>query len=517
MEGPEFPPVNIASRSSNRPRHAVIAIAVVVVVGLLLYWAALAALKGVIASVGTNMLRREFASDVRFQKMDISVFPRVHVVAYGVSIGNDVSHPLIEASQADARCGWIPWQVRTVILEGLQVRIPVASAPPPTNANPHPAITVDEVFASRASVELPALHFDLRDLHVSNFTPNSPAAFAATLNNSEPRAEVQISGKLGPWNATDPGRTPVEGKYNLARSDLATLPGLRGIVSSQGRFNGVLLNATISGDAHVDGFGISTSGHAEAVRASFQAVLDGSDGSASVDRITGALEQSPFVGSGSVHDLQDDRRRQIALQVSMAHGRLEDLLPLGVTSKVSPLTGPLSVQAKVEIPPGEQDLLSRLHLSASFSADGARFASWNLRERLRSLSRKAEGEPNNDAAGSSISSMQGEVRLDRGVAHFSSLAIELEGASAKLEGSYQLANEQLDLHGDVWMEAKVSQTATGPKALLLKLADPFFKSKHGGSHVPIKITGTRSDPKFAVDMARKATASLDSRAVLFSH
>jgi hypothetical protein len=236
-----------------------------------------------------------------------------------------------------------------------------------------------------------------------------------------------------------------------------------------------------------------------------------------VDKMTGALEQSPFVASGSVHDLQDDRHRQIDLQASMTRGRLEDLLPLGVNSKVSPLTGPLSVQAKVEIPPGEQDLLSRLRLTASFSASGARFASWNLRERLTSLSRKAEGQPNNDTAGSSISSMQGEVRLDHGVAQFSSLAIELEGASAKLEGSYQLASEQLDLHGDVWMEAKVSQTATGPKALLLKLADPFFKSRHGGSLVPIKITGTRSDPKFAVDIARKATASLDSRAVLFSH
>ncbi len=501
----------------NRPRNVVIGIAIVVVVGLLVYWAALAALKGVIANVGTNMLRREFASDVRFQKMEISVFPRVHAVAYGVSIGDDIAHPLIQASQADARCSWIPWHVHTVVLEGLLVRVPAAAHPPHATGTVRPVLNVDEMLASSASVELPALRFQLQNLRVRNFSPGSRADFAAILLNSEPRAEVQIAGQIGPWNAQDPGRTPIEGKYELARSDLATVRGLRGIISSQGRFNGVLLDANIAGDGQIDGLALSPSGHAETVRASFQAVLDGADGSVTADKMTGTLEQSPFVASGSVHDLQDDLRRQIAFQVSMTHGRLEDLLPLGVNSKVSPLTGPLSVQTKVEIPPGDQDLLSRLRLTASFSASGARFASWNLRDRLRSLSRKAEGQPNNDAAGSSISSMRGEVRLDHGVARFSSLAIELEGASAKLEGSYQLAGEQLDLHGDVWMEAKVSQTATGPKALLLKFADPFFKSKRGGSRVPIKITGTRSDPKFAVDIARKATASLDSRTVLFSH
>ena len=94
------------------------------------------------------------------------------------------------------------------------------------------------------------------------------------------------------------------------------------------------------------------------------------------------------------------------------------------------------------------------------------------------------------------------MELNDGTAVFSNLAFNLEGASAHLTGSYQLASEKLDLHGEVWMDAKLSQTATGVKALLLRVMNPFFRSKRGGSQVPIRISGTRSDPKFGVDLAK---------------
>jgi hypothetical protein len=37
---------------------------------------------------------------------------------------------------------------------------------------------------------------------------------------------------------------------------------------------------------------------------------------------------------------------------------------------------------------------------------------------------------------------------------------------------------------------------------LLKIVDPLFKRKGGGSSVPIKITGTRDKPAFGLDMGR---------------
>ena len=51
------------------------------------------------------------------------------------------------------------------------------------------------------------------------------------------------------------------------------------------------------------------------------------------------------------------------------------------------------------------------------------------------------------------------------------------------------------------MDAKVSQTVTGFKSLLLKLADPLF-NKNGRTVIPLKISGTRNEPKFGLDMGR---------------
>jgi hypothetical protein len=120
------------------------------------------------------------------------------------------------------------------------------------------------------------------------------------------------------------------------------------------------------------------------------------------------------------------------------------------------------------------------------------------------------------------------------VAEFSRLLLTLEGASALLSGSYELANERLDFHGPMVMAAKLSQTASGPKALILKAADPFyrgkgnFRGKRAGSQVPIKIGGTRSNPTFGLELGDKTqhnktapnktvNAGLHSHGVLSSH
>ena len=166
------------------------------------------------------------------------------------------------------------------------------------------------------------------------------------------------------------------------------------------------------------------------------------------------------------------------------------------------MSGALRVQANLEIPPGDRDMLDRISLTGDFSAADARFSSLDLRERLRKVSRKAEGHPDDKTAGSSLSSMQGHFQMNRGVVEFSNLSFELEGASALLNGPYQLASQKLDLHGQVWIAAKVSQTTTGVKAFFLKAVDPFFRSKRGGSLVPVKITGTRSDPEFALNAVK---------------
>jgi AsmA-like C-terminal region len=369
-------------------------------------------------------------------------------------------------------------------------------------------LDVDQILADHARVEiLPTgrqkpLQFELANLHVTNLSPTRAAGFSAQVISPKPRADIMAIGRLGPWNARDPSSTPLQGEYKMPRCDLTTLPGLKGMLSSQGRFQGILKRLEITGDTESSDFSLSLSGRPESFRASFQAVVDASDGSASIQSMNGLLQSSPFVATGLVRNIQEDRHREIVLDVSVNQGRLEDVVPLAVKSETSPISGALRVKAKLEILPGDQDLLNRLRLDGDFAATNARFSSLDLRERLRDASRKAEGHPDDAAAGSSLSSMRGHVRLDNGAAEFSGLVFELEGATAQLNGSYQLANERLDLHGELSMEASLSQTASGAKKLLLKAAEPFFRGKHGGSRVPIKISGTRSDPKFGLDLTK---------------
>jgi len=53
------------------------------------------------------------------------------------------------------------------------------------------------------------------------------------------------------------------------------------------------------------------------------------------------------------------------------------------------------------------------------------------------------------------------------------------------------------------LQAKLSQTTTGIKSVLLKPLDPFFSKNHT-TVLPIKISGTRADPSFGPDFRRKS-------------
>ena len=78
----------------------------------------------------------------------------------------------------------------------------------------------------------------------------------------------------------------------------------------------------------------------------------------------------------------------------------------------------------------------------------------------------------------------------------------MPGAKVELAGGYALKPETLDFRGRLLMDAKVSDTQTGFKSLLLKVVDPLFKRHGGGSVIPIHVRGPRRAPDFGMDMGR---------------
>ncbi len=86
---------------------------------------------------------------------------------------------------------------------------------------------------------------------------------------------------------------------------------------------------------------------------------------------------------------------------------------------------------------------------------------------------------------------------------FEGLAFSVPGAQINLDGTYTLDGEDLDLHGQIAMQAKLSQMTHGVKSFFLKAVDPFFSKNGHGTVLPIKITGNVKHPSYGLDFHHK--------------
>jgi hypothetical protein len=101
------------------------------------------------------------------------------------------------------------------------------------------------------------------------------------------------------------------------------------------------------------------------------------------------------------------------------------------------------------------------------------------------------------------SDFAGKFVLEDGVMTLSHLSFKVPGASVYLDGTYALHTQAIDFQGSLRLQAKLSQLTTGWKSSVLKLLNPLFEKEGAGTYVPIRITGTASDPHFAVEYKRR--------------
>ena len=95
------------------------------------------------------------------------------------------------------------------------------------------------------------LEFDIARMKLSDVGAGGPMHFDAELTNPRPPGTIVTSGSMGPWAVDDPGETPVEGDYRFERADLSVFKGIAGILSSTGKYQGVLRDLVVDGrDGH---------------------------------------------------------------------------------------------------------------------------------------------------------------------------------------------------------------------------------------------------------------------------
>jgi hypothetical protein len=469
-----------------------------------------------------KVLQTHFASTVEFSDFDVSMFPRLRVTITGLVLrhkGRTDIPPLIEV-----RTVWMYAQLPELLrprpyisfvqLDGLQIHTPPRGpgAEPLIHktdqdlAEKYPVL-IGEVRADDANIEVlraqsdkPPREFPIHHLDLHNVSFDHPAQFHALLTNAIPKGEIDATGTFGPWQAEEPSETPADGRYTFQNADLGTLKGLRGILSSKGTYSGPLDYLAVDGYTDTPDFGLRTGGQPLALHTDFSALVDGTNGDVILKSVVAKFLHTTLAVNGKIVDVSKAiKGRTIYLNASSENARIEDMLRLAVNTDEPLMTGAANLKTTIDIPEGEEDLLDRMKLAGQFGVGHAQFTSATVQGKVDTLSRKGQGKPKDTDISEVASDLRGNFRFAEGVVTFSNLGFAVQGASLHLDGTYNIDSTAMDFHGDLLLQAKLSQTTTGAKSFFLKAADPFFKGKNGGSDLHIKITGTKDHPTFGLD------------------
>lgn len=339
-------------------------------------------------------------------------------------------------------------------------------------------------------------------LAMKNVSAESPMPFEATLTNAVPPGEINTSGTFGPWDREEPGRTPLRGTYAFDRADLSVFRGISGTLHSSGSFADRLNHIDVRGTSESPDFTLSVGGHPFPLATRFHTVVDGTNGDTILERVDARFLSSSIVARGKIVDTPGAHGRTVALDMTMDRARLEDLMHMAVKTARPPMIGSLKMQASFVLPPGDADVVERMRLNGRFSIANARFTSPDIQKKIEELSRRSRGREETAPRETVVSDFSGTFYLSDGRLTLPSFAFAVPGAVVKLSGHYGMKSERVDFHGDLLMQARLSETQSGIKRLLLKAVDPLFRRTGGGSSLPIQITGNRNNPSFGIDMHR---------------
>jgi hypothetical protein len=319
----------------------------------------------------------------------------------------------------------------------------------------------------------------------------------------QPPGEVDANGKFGVWNQNDPSQTPVSGQYTFEHADLSVYDGIAGTFSSAGKFGGNLGHIDISGTTDTPDFEVTSGKHPVPLKTEFTAYVDAIHGDTFLKRVDARFRHTQIVASGSIAKSATGSGKTALIDISNNNGRIEDLMRLFVRKDRPPMSGAITLRAKVEIPPGDRAFLKKINLAGSFGVGEGKFEKTSMQEDVDKLSAGARGEKISSDPETALTDLTGQVVLRNGIANFSDLAFGVPGAKAQLHGSYDLVNYKIDLHGQLWVDSKISNTTTGARALILKAMDPFFKKRKKGEVLPIRLSGTYQKPAFGLDLDDK--------------
>jgi hypothetical protein len=494
-------------------------------------------------------LEDRFQSPVELDTLHISVLHGLQVTGGGLRIlylgslekAHDPNQPTLSVRSFEFRTGFLQlfqhtMRIGLVRVQGMQLNIPSRAERGPLL--PHPSqdkranrsIVVDKVVCSdmvltietggpgRAPGKQP-LVFNIRDVTLHDVGAGRAFPFDAWLVNAKPVGDIHSTGHFGPWHAGEPRDTPVDGNYSFTHANMATIKGISGTLSSTGSYGGTLGEIGVAGTTDTPDFALDVSEHPVDLRTEFNATVDGTSGNTILNSVHATLRQTVLDVTGKVVRATDAQAEAglpgdnpvripghlIDLSVTSNQARIEDLLTLGAKTDPPVLHGAMTLRAHLSIPPGHVSVSQKMRVQGTFAIRGATFSNPNWQQTVDKLSERASGNPeqaNAREARRVASQMAGSFDLENATLAIPRLDYQMPGAQVDLIGKYSLDGNAFDFNGTVRTKATASAMLTGWKSILAMPLDPLLKKNGAGLEVPITISGTRSQPKFGVNLGK---------------
>jgi len=515
-------------RSGTRLRKiagifVIVGVVVIVVLSIVVYHA-----EPLLRARVVETLSARFGSRVELDELKVSVYRGLLISAKGLrvygkadpNIHDEGMQPLIAVDEFHFRTGVLsmlrtPMHVETVYIKGLELNIPPKGdrqqlTPMAPQGKMTIKIKVAEFHLEKAHLiintnrpdKLP-LDFDIQDLSMRDIGPDQPLSFIATLVNPKPIGNIASHGEFGPFDSEDPRESRVGGEYTFSNADLGTLKGIGGILSSTGRYEGTIGRIVVDGQTDTPDFRLNISGRAVPLKTVFHAVVDGTSGDTYLQPVNATILSTPLTSFGFVIQSADPKGHHIQLDATVSKGKIEDLLKLAVQTDPPVMTGTVHLQTRIDLPAGNRDLSARLRLQGKFEVLGVHFSNDKIQTKVDALSMRSQGKPhlaNDDVPDNVKSRFGGNFVLRDSVLSFPNLVFQMPGTRVDLLGNYSLDGKQVDFHGHARFEARLSQMVGGWKSIFLRPVNPFLSKNGAGTEIPIKITGTKSEPHFGLDL-----------------
>ena len=413
-----------------------------------------------------------------------------------------------------------PIVVSRLTADGMEVQIPPRSARTAPAANVEragaqedagaakPEIVIQSIDVQHAALTIMPrdsrkipLRFEIETLHMQSGGASAAMLFDAALHNPKPPGEIHAAGQFGPWLTPDPGDTPLNGNYTFEGADLSVFNGIAGTLHSTGRFQGRLSALTVRGQASVPNFRLRRAGNPMPLTARFDALVDGTNGNTTLQPVAATLGSTYFTARGGIIKHEANQPRAISLDIDMPNGNLRDVLRLCMNQEPF-MDGRLKLRTKMDIPPLAGKVREKLILDGNFQLLEGRFHHSTIQNQLDGLSRRAQGNPENQEKEQAIANMAGTFHLEDAWLRFRELSFGIPGARLDMAGDYSLDTDTVDFAGTAKLQATVSQMVTGWKRILLKPVDRFFEKEGAGTFLRIRVSGTSKSPHFGLNFSR---------------